>query len=57
MLHLALWYDIMIGIGGGGVEVELMTYWGRLNFQVLHVLMAQPRRYKPIEFYGRILMG
>ena len=29
MWHLALWCDIMIGIGEGGVEVELMAYWGR----------------------------
>ena len=29
MWHLALWYDIMIGIGGRGVEVELMAYWVR----------------------------
>ena len=26
MWHLALWCDIMIGIGGRGVEVELMAY-------------------------------
>ena len=28
MLHLALWCDIMIGIAGGGVEVELMIIGG-----------------------------
>ena len=28
-LILALWCDIMIGIAGGGFEVEFMICWGR----------------------------